>query len=643
MSLLNPLLLTLAAGIAVPLLLHLLHRSEGRRIAFPALRYLLRTEKDHARRIRTRQLLLLFLRMAIIVLAALAGARLVLRGGGPAHPPTAVAMVLDNSLSSGRVVGEGRVLDSLKARALDVLDQSGPGDRFWILRAGEPWDIAAPLSAPEARRRVQETTVTGARGDLSESLVRARGLLDGTSLEAREIHLVSDLQASAFREAPLELGSIPVVVYRGVSEPGPNRYVRSVTVGGGLPPRANRRTEVAVSVGGAPGDTSDVPVRVFLADQLRGAASTPVEGTAVLPAGPFPQGRLEGYAETDPDDLRADDRFYLSLVVEPPPAVAVVGDPGPFLREALSVLEEGGRIRPSDPAEAQVLISEWGSGIETLRPGQRLVAVPGPDPALRTALARRLRESGLGVAVEGGAGGTSVVGLDRTGVGLEGIRVERVRALTMTPGPETTAWIELEDGSPWLVEAAAPRNTVLLLASRLDPEETDVPLEAGMVPLVEWLLVGRGAVSELRRVEAGAPLLLPVAATSVEGPSGTRAPVDGTHEFRFTGEPGIYTVLAGEEVLDRVAVNAPMRESLLAPAAEDALAGHLSSAALTEAGSAAEWRSRVFSRRRGREVWILLLSAAVVLLLAESWVASSGGAVRRSGTNLADTGRAKVP
>jgi hypothetical protein len=643
MSLLNPLLLTLAAGIAVPLLLHLLHRSEGRRIAFPALRYLLRTEKDHARRIRTRQLLLLFLRMAIIVLAALAGARLVLRGGGPAHPPTAVAMVLDNSLSSGRVVGEGRVLDTLKARALDVLDQSGPGDRFWILRAGEPWDIATPLSAPEARRRVQETTVTGARGDLSESLVRARGLLDGTSLAAREIHLVSDLQASAFREAPLELGGIPVVAYRGVPEPGPNRYVRSVTVGGGLPPRANRRTEVAVSVGGAPGDTSDVPVRVFLADQLRGAASTPVEGTAVLPAGPFPQGRLEGYAETDPDDLRADDRFYLSLVVEPPPAVAVVGDPGPFLREALSVLEEGGRVRPSDPAEAQVLISEWGSGLETLRPGQRLVAVPGPDPALRTALARRLRESGLGVGVEAGAGGTSFLGVDRTGVGLEGIRVERTRDLTMTPGPESTAWIELEGGSPWLVEAAAPLNTVLLLASRLDPEETDVPLEAGMVPLVEWLLVGRGAVSELRRVEAGAPLLLPVAATSVEGPSGTRSPVDGTHEFRFTGEPGIYTVLAGEEVLDRVAVNAPMRESLLAPAAEDALAAHLSSATLTEAGSAAEWRSRVFSRRRGREVWVLLLSAAVVLLLAESWVASSGGAVRRSGTNLADTGRATIP
>ncbi|UCC25355.1 MAG: BatA domain-containing protein, partial [Gemmatimonadales bacterium] len=157
MSLLNPVLLALAAGVAVPLLLHLLHRSEGRRIAFPALRYLLRTEKDHARRIRTRQLLLLFLRMAVILLMALAGARLVIRGGGPAHPPTAVAVILDNSLSSGRVVGAGRVLDTLKARALEVLDQAGPGDRFWVLRAGEPWDIAAPLTAEEARRRVDGT------------------------------------------------------------------------------------------------------------------------------------------------------------------------------------------------------------------------------------------------------------------------------------------------------------------------------------------------------------------------------------------------------------------------------------------------------------------------------------------------------
>src|SRR5688572_24582695 len=105
MGFLSPWLLLAAAAVAVPVFLHLFHRHESRRTAFPALRYLLRTEREHARQIRLRQLLLLFLRAAVIVLLALAGARPFLRGRGGAHPPTALAIVLDNSLSPSRVVG----------------------------------------------------------------------------------------------------------------------------------------------------------------------------------------------------------------------------------------------------------------------------------------------------------------------------------------------------------------------------------------------------------------------------------------------------------------------------------------------------------------------------------------------------------
>lgn len=644
MGFLNPALLALAAGVAIPLFLHFLHRSEGRRVSFPALRYLLRTEKDHARRIRTRQILLLVLRAAVVALFALAAARMVFRGPGPAHPPTAVALVLDNSLSSGRVVGEGRVLDSLKTAAFAALDQAGPGDRFWVLRAGEPWDLATPLTAAEARRRVEETRVSGGAGDLTAALARATGLVEGSELEASEIQLLSDLQASGFPDGPPDLGGLPVVVYGGTSPAAPNRYVRGVTVGGGLPPRANRRTEVAVSVGGATGDTSRVPVRLVLADQLRGAATTPVEGTAVLPAGPFPQGRLEGYAETDPDDLRADDRFYLSVVVEPPPAVAVVGDLGLFLREALAVLEESGRIRVAPFAEAHVLILEWGEGLERLVPGQRAVVIPGTDPALRTALQRRLTEAGIPLRLEAGSGGETRVVEDRTGIGLEGIRVEGARRLVLDPEPGVRSWVSLEGGDPWLVEVDAPTGRTLVLASRLEPGETSLPLEAAMVPLVEWLLAGSGAASELRRVEAGTSLPLPVSSTAVEDPSGTRTPVDGTHEFRITGEPGIYTVLAGDLVLDRVAVNAPLRESLQARISPAALAAHLASGEPVLAASPAQWRSRVFTRRRGLEIWRFLLGAVVLLLVAESWVASSGGAAVRRSTHspASETRRAPV-
>ncbi len=113
MSFLSPAFLFAGLAVAVPLFLHLFHRHDARKLAFPALRYLLRTEKEHARTIRLRQLLLLLLRIAAITLLVGAGARPFLRGGGGVHDPTAMVIVLDNSLSSGLIRGGDRVLDLL--------------------------------------------------------------------------------------------------------------------------------------------------------------------------------------------------------------------------------------------------------------------------------------------------------------------------------------------------------------------------------------------------------------------------------------------------------------------------------------------------------------------------------------------------
>ena len=43
----------------VPVILHLFYRQESKTFTFPAIRYLLRTEREHARQIRTQQILLL--------------------------------------------------------------------------------------------------------------------------------------------------------------------------------------------------------------------------------------------------------------------------------------------------------------------------------------------------------------------------------------------------------------------------------------------------------------------------------------------------------------------------------------------------------------------------------------------------------
>jgi hypothetical protein len=100
MGALSPLFLLAGAAVAVPIYLHLFQRHETRRISFPALRYLERTEREHARRIRLRQILLMLTRVAVLLLIVGAGARLFFSGRGASHPPTAVVVVLDNSLSS---------------------------------------------------------------------------------------------------------------------------------------------------------------------------------------------------------------------------------------------------------------------------------------------------------------------------------------------------------------------------------------------------------------------------------------------------------------------------------------------------------------------------------------------------------------
>ena len=77
MGALNPIFLVAGLAIGVPIFLHLFQRHQTRRVSFPALRYLERTEREHARQIRLRQLLLLVARVTALLLIVGAGARLV--------------------------------------------------------------------------------------------------------------------------------------------------------------------------------------------------------------------------------------------------------------------------------------------------------------------------------------------------------------------------------------------------------------------------------------------------------------------------------------------------------------------------------------------------------------------------------------
>ena len=629
MGFLNPWLLVAAAMVAVPVFLHLFHRHQSQRLSFPALRYLLRTEREHARRIRLRQLLLLLLRAAVVLLLVLAGARPFLRGGAGGHLPTALAIVLDNSMSSGRVVGDERVLDGLKRRALAALAGAGAEDRIWILRAGEPWDVATPGDRGHARDRVAATEVSAAAGDLTDAVRRAGGLVRQAGLPAAEIHVLSDLQATALGEptAPPPDPDVPVFVL-GPQGPVPaNHYLGAVLVGAGLSPLAGRRSDLAVGVAG---DTADAPLRLVVDDRIRGAARAPAGASMLLPFGPFPAGWVTGYVETDPDALGGDDRRWFAVVVRPPPVVSVRGSAPFFLEQALAVLEDGGRLRRGN-ARPGVVIAIAGEGAAEVRPGLTIVVLPPARSGLLPGLNRRLAEAGIPWRYEPlVARGETRVTEHRLPLPLEGVRViDGYRLQGTAAGADADVLARLGDGSAWLVRGSARGGEYRLLGSALEPGATDVPVSAIMVPLLEWLVSTAGLGSSARALDAGAALPLPVSATAVRTPDGTTHAVDRGQDFRTTREPGIYRVLAGDSVVDAVAVNPPLRESLLAPADADAVVRALGvgTRVLPDSNT---WEAAVFASRQGRELWRPLLVVALLLLLVESGAATSGARPARA-------------
>ena len=221
MSFLAPLYLALGAFVAVPLIIHLMRRRMGARVEFPAARYLARAEKEHSRTLRLRNLLLMFLRVIALLAVAVAAARPVARWVGAGHAPTALAIVVDNSLSSSLVVDGHPLLDQFKAMARSVVGGSTSADRLWLVtidgrvRGG---------SAATLRDDINRLEPLAGSGDPAAALARAAGVVRGAGLNARQVALVTDGQRTEWQHAPGITG-VPLVVYAPRTPAPTNRAV----------------------------------------------------------------------------------------------------------------------------------------------------------------------------------------------------------------------------------------------------------------------------------------------------------------------------------------------------------------------------------------------------------------------------------
>lgn len=583
------LLLGLSAAL-VPILLHLFARRDPPEVEFPAVRYLAETARVHQRRLNLQHLLLLLARTLLILALVLAAAGPTLpRGAAGSHGPTAMVLVLDNSLSSGATAGGVRVLDRLRAAARAVLARATPDDVLWLTTAAGPTRRGTPA---ELLRLVDSLAPAEHRMDLGAALGDARDLLAGERLPG-EVLLITDLQASALTAAR---GAGPVTVARPEEPAVGNTGVAAVETG--PQPWTAAGGTVTIRLAGA--DTTGVPMSVTLgARRARQALASPVRPVS-FPVQLAERGWVPVGVDLAPDELRADDRWTGAIRVAP--AARVRWDPADrFLAAAFDVLRDGGRVAPGTDVTV-------GS---SLGPGPSLV-LPPEDPAQIGALNRAL--AARGVSWRYGARITSASTTD-SGALLGRERLDRRQTLEPTGSGETGVLLR-SGGAPWLVRTG----DVVLAGSRFDPAWTALPLSAGFVPFLDALVnrVVRGELVILAGAP-GDPVALPDGTRAVRGPGG-EMPVEGGARFRPPAS-GLHFLVAGGDTLGALLVNPDPRESDLTRATDRAVRALWPGARIVGPDQAA---GSAFTAAARSDLRPPLLWLALALGLLEAGLAAGG-------------------
>ncbi|MFI5378095.1 MAG: BatA domain-containing protein [Tepidisphaerales bacterium] len=202
---LNPFMLAGLGGAVVPLLLHLLARARYREVNWGAMMFLEGLDARQSQSTRTRQWILLGLRMLLVALLAMALARPVVRGrwamtGGSASP-TAV-IVLDCSYSMGRMDGGRSRFERARDAVRQILWALDKGTEVSVVLLGDELTVLYPqptTNLQNVTRDLDGISLSSGCANFAEALAAARKILDQPSRVGRELYLVTDRQAESWR------------------------------------------------------------------------------------------------------------------------------------------------------------------------------------------------------------------------------------------------------------------------------------------------------------------------------------------------------------------------------------------------------------------------------------------------------------
>jgi hypothetical protein len=684
MSFLTPLFLVGLAGLAIPVILHLIQKERKIVVQFPSLMFLRRIPYQSVQRRRIRHWLLLFLRLAALALIVLAFARPFLRRTeivAGASGAREIVVLLDRSYS----MGYGGKWPQAIAAAQNAVNGLTAADRASIVFFSSGTEVALRSAADKGRLLAALAGLQPGAGAtrFGPALKLAGSILSESALPRREAVLISDFQRSGWQgsegvklpdgavltpvaitdSAKVNLAIAPATLQQSEFQ-GQQRVI--VTTGAVNHSDAAATVDVNLELGGRSIQTRRLTVAA------RGSASTTFDPVTVS------EPNLRGTVRLPDDALARDNAFHFVVSPEEPLRVVIGERPGAqrnaslYLTRAVAVSETpkiDAKVRQIDAlsnedlASAAVVILndapvaqntadrlktfvERGGGL-FLALGERaswpssadiLPGVPGPPVDRTRGTAARLG------ALEYSHPLFEIFRGPRTG-DFASARFYGYRGVTPVQNVQTLA--RFDDGQPALLERRVGTGRVLMWTSTLDTVWSDLALKPVFVPFVHrvirhlgsyrepkpWRTVGDIVDPGLRgpapapRSGAGQTLAHAADVSRVAlTPSGQRISLDGDGpEVLELAEQGFYEFRAqgrDAEAPVVVASNVSLGESDLAAVdAQEIVAAAMGRAgSQTSDGPTAPPSDE--AQESAQRVWWYLLFAGLLLLGVETVVAN---------------------
>lgn len=601
MGFLTPLFLFGALAIALPIWLHRLQTQSSDRQSFSSAMLLETTEERVHLQKKLKYLVLLALRIALLLMIALAFAKpFLIRPPGSLTAGAAGThlILVDTSVSMSRA----GAFDQAIAVAGQAIDDVPPGALLQVLDVDDALHIGSSLSADKSDHRaaVSRLRVSALRLDFGSAMAAVDRLAESLPPPVT-LHMISDFQGSAM---PVRFADVV-----------PSRVTRLIphVVGTGAPfnwsVKFVRETAEGLDVG-----LFGFGDRERLADVELLLNGEVVEMRGLSETGPvtlrftdlqYEQGdnRIQVRINTD-DDLAADNQWFHVVENEPPASVPLItlnrgGLPVTYLSAALE--SDAGQSYHVEP----LVIGEFDARVLGRYRWALLDDIGAIDEELDHALTAYLQNGGNLLAFSGIRTASSSI-LPVTGHRLSAATVDIGGSEFQSPGQidtshpvlaQTEGWhtvnvsrtipievqaadqvlIRLENKQPFLIERRIGAGRLLLLLNGLDNRWNDLPLRPVFVSFIietAGYLSGINEISKTYTTGASLPLsLVGNASGQVVDPDGNTvlSLADTTRAQQIKlDKPGFYEVYTSQDNM-LVAANIDPRESDLTRISQELL------------------------------------------------------------------------